>query len=269
MATKTTVKRAYLALPHLVHRARIRKTVTYGELARKIGCHHRAVQHFLGYIRDEICAPRGLPLINAIVVNQDTQMPGGGWLPGGVHHLSIDERQQKYEKFRDKVFACHEWDSLLQALGLSMIRATDYDLDEEGRAYAGYLERKGQVGEGEPHRVLKEYMAQNPAVIGLHPEKPGEQEYPFVSGDKCDVVFDLGQNGYAVVEIKKGERGELVKGVYQAIKYRALMKAEKGHGENYPVSAYLVAYDIPDDIAAWASKFNVQCCIIPHSAVNL
>jgi hypothetical protein len=82
------------------------------------------------------------------------------------------------------------------------------------------------------------------------------------------VVFDLDQNGYAVVEIKNGERRELVKGIYQAIKYRALMVAEKGHGENYPVSAHLAAYDIPDDIVALAGKFKIQWHIISRSVVN-
>jgi len=76
------------------------------------------------------------------------------------------------------------------------------------------------------------------------------------------------QNGHAVVEIKGGERGELVRGIYQAIKYRALMAAEKGHGKDYPVSAYLVAHDIPDDIATFASKFQIQCHSIPRSVVN-
>lgn len=262
-------ERARLALPHLVHYAKMRKTITYGELAGKIGCHHRAVQHFLGYVRDELCASRDLPLINAIVVNQGTQMPGGGWLPGGTQHLTPDEYRREYEKFRDEVFACDAWDALLQELGLSPISSTDEDLDEEGREYAGYLERKGQIGETEPHRMLKEYVAENPGAIGLQLGKEGKQEHLFVSGDKCDVVFDLGRDGHAVVEVKKGERGELVRGIYQAIKYRALMKAEKGHGEDYPVIAHLVAYGIPDDIAALASKFNIQCHIIPHSAVKV
>ncbi|TEU17046.1 MAG: hypothetical protein E3J21_09285 [Anaerolineales bacterium] len=268
MTTEYSIKNAHLALPHLVHYAKMRKTITYGELAKKIGLHHRATSHLLGYIRDEICAVRGLPLINAIVVNQNSQLPGEGWLPGGTQHLSPDEYKREYEKLRDEVFACDAWDALLQELGLSPIPKTDDDLDDEGRAYTRYLERKGQVGEGESHRMLKKYVAQNPTAIGLQPRKAGEQEYLFVSGDKCDVVFDLGQNGQAVAEIKTGERGELVKGIYQAIKYRALMVAEKGHGENYPVSAHLAAYDIPDDIVALAGKFKIQCHIISRSVVN-
>ena len=268
MTSEYSIKNAHLALPHLVHYAKMGKTITYGELAEKIGRHHRATRPLLRYIRDEICAARGLPLISAIVVNQKKQLPGARWLAGGTEHLSPDEYKREYEKVRDEVFACDAWDALLEELGLSAISKTDDDLDDEGRAYTSYLERRGQVGEGESHLALKRYVAQNPSMLGLHPGKPGKQEYPFVSGDKCDVVFDLGQNGQAVAEIKNGERGELVKGIYQAIKYRALMAAEKGHGEEYPVSAHLVAYNIPGDIVALADKFKIQCHVIPHRLVN-
>ncbi len=47
-----------------------------------------------------------------------------------------------------------------------------------------------------------------------------------------------------MVEIKNGDPGELVKGIYQAVKYRALMQDEKGHGNPALVDAILVAYSI-------------------------
>lgn len=269
MVTEYTKKNAYLALPHLVHCAQTRKTITYKELAAKIGRHWRASRYFLSYIRDEICIPRGLPLLTAIVVNQNTQLPGESWLPEGTAYLTPEKYRQKYEEVRDEVFACDAWDALLQELGLQPVLRTDDDLDDMGRAHTTYLERRGQVGEGQAHKMLKEYVAQHPIAIGLQATVPGEQEYPFVSGDRCDVVFDLEQKGYAVVEVKNGERGELVRGIYQAIKYRALMVAEKGHGKDYPVSAHLVAFDIPDDVVAFARKFEIQCCSIPRSAVGV
>jgi hypothetical protein len=268
MTTEYSVENALLALPHLVHYAKMRETITYGQLAKKIDRHWRAARYFLGYIRDEICIPRGLPLITAIVVNQGSGLPGKRWLPEGTGHLTPDEYRQRYEEFRDEVFACDAWDALLQELGLQPISGTDDDLDNMGRAHTVYLERKSQAGEGQAHKMLKEYVAQHPTAIGLQTRAPGEQEYLFVSGDRCDVVFDLERNGYAVVEIKNGERGELVRGIYQAIKYRALMVAEKGHGKGFPVSAYLVTYNLLDDIVAFAGRFGIQCCSIPHSAVS-
>jgi len=109
-------------MPHLVNCAKTRSTITYGELGERIGAHHRAVARPLGYIRDEICIPRGLPLITALVVNKTSRMPGESWLPEGTGHLTPDENQREYEKFRDEAFACDAWDALLGDLGLPPVQ---------------------------------------------------------------------------------------------------------------------------------------------------
>jgi len=87
-------------------------------------------------------------------------------------------------------------------------------------------------------------------------------EYFFIAGDQADIVFGTGPDAWAVVEIKIGEIGELVKGVYQAIKYRALLQAEKGHGISPQVDAVLVAYGIPSDVSFFAAKFGIRCRIV-------
>jgi hypothetical protein len=56
------------------------------------------------------------------------------------------------------------------------------------------------------------------------------------------VVFDSGEDGVVIVEVKDGiHDGELVRGVDQAVKYRSLMVAEKGQGEAYSVRTFLAA----------------------------
>ena len=122
MASGLTIDRAHLILPHLVQCAQTRRTITYGELGERIGAHPRTLGGPLGYIRDEICIHRGLPLVNALVVSTTTRMPGAGWLPEGTGHLAPDEYQREYEKLRDEAFACDAWDALLEALGLTPIR---------------------------------------------------------------------------------------------------------------------------------------------------
>jgi hypothetical protein len=119
MATELTIDRAHQALPYLVQCAEHRETITYGELARRIGLpHHRPINLPLYYIRDEICIPRELPLLTAIVVRKDTGLPGGSWLPEGTGHLSEEEYRREYEKYRALVFNCEKWDDLLEELGL-------------------------------------------------------------------------------------------------------------------------------------------------------
>jgi len=267
MATDYTINNARLALPHLVYHAQMHETITYGEISRKINRHWRAARYFLGFIRDNICFKKGLPYISAIVVNAGTRMPGKGFLPKGTEGLSKEEYRQRFEKERDKVFACNKWDDLLKELDLEPIQKTAEDLDQEGIEYTKFLKRTGG-GESKQHKQLKNYIAKNPKAIGLSLEKEGEKEFPFISGDECDVIFDLGKEGFAVIEVKNGQRGELVKGLYQAIKYRALMEAQKGGGKRYPVKAFLVAYSIPRDIADYASRFGVECKAFDRNIVE-
>ena len=112
---------AYRALPHLVYYAHLEKTITYGELGRRIGIHHRPVRFLLGYIRDEICRRRGLPLLNVIVVNKITRLPGQSFLPEDLSHLTDEEYKRRFEEHRDEVFAYAGWDTLLRDLGLTPV----------------------------------------------------------------------------------------------------------------------------------------------------
>ena len=61
------------------------RVVTYGEVEAAVGEHALSLgPRHLDYIQDEICRPRGLPFISAIVVNSRTWKPGTGFMPDGV-----------------------------------------------------------------------------------------------------------------------------------------------------------------------------------------
>jgi hypothetical protein len=54
MATEKIKEYAKQVFPHLVHQAKLRSTIEYGDLALRAGLpHHRPLNHVLGYIRDE------------------------------------------------------------------------------------------------------------------------------------------------------------------------------------------------------------------------
>ena len=267
MTTELTIEYGRKLLPYLVQVARTRKTVTYGELAAKIGANPHALSYPLGYVRDDICISRGLPLITCIVINGKKGLPGSDWLPEGTSNLTDEEYKEAFEKFRDQVFAYSGWEDLLKELGLSPVKPTIENLDERGRAYAEYIKRTGK-GEGEDHRQLKEYIASHPEAIGFHVRKPAIVEYAYISGDEADVVFELGKNEWIVVEVKNGDTGELIKGIYQDIKYRALLQAEKGHGIPVQVDAVLVAYQIPSEVSLFAAKLGIRCKIIRREQVQ-
>ena len=119
--TNNACDNAYRALPHLVYYAHLQETITYGELGRRIGIHHRSVRFSLGYIRDEICFKGGLPLLNVIVVNKYTKLPGESFLREGTSHLTDEEYRRRFEELRDEVFAYAGWDALLTDLGLTPV----------------------------------------------------------------------------------------------------------------------------------------------------
>ena len=118
MYTQLAKERGLLALPHLVEAAKRRELLTYKQLAAKVGCHHRALSFPLGYIRDDICRARGLPMLTAIVINQGLKRPGGSWLPEGTDQLSPPQNRLRFEAECERVFACQEWDKLLDEVGL-------------------------------------------------------------------------------------------------------------------------------------------------------
>ena len=63
---------------------------SYGEIAAAIGEEEGreiapvSLNYPLGFIRDQICRPRGLPWLNALAVNANSWLPGESFLPPGV-----------------------------------------------------------------------------------------------------------------------------------------------------------------------------------------
>lgn len=73
---------------HLAGLAKRMRTETYGEIAEAIGLDEGrkiapvSLCHPLGFIRDKICRPRGIPWLNSLAVNAGTKRPGESYLPG-------------------------------------------------------------------------------------------------------------------------------------------------------------------------------------------
>lgn len=54
-------------------------TITYGDLAERVGAHQRNTNRPLGYIRDEICRRHGRPWLSVLAVNAKSRWPGNAW----------------------------------------------------------------------------------------------------------------------------------------------------------------------------------------------
>ena len=246
--TKVTAR---AALPLLVWCAKNGRRISYGRLDQEIvnrglGHHVMAVKYGypVGTIGDALIETEAewgqpIPPLNAIVVNATTGIPGKGvnyyleryYEPDKiVEYMSEDDKRAVIAEIQEDIFAYEYWDNVLEEYGFRPIRDGITE-DDDG---ADNIEEPGRGGwslEGESyeHKTLKEYVAQHPEQVGLPATtKHGYVEYLFASGDKADVVFET-QNGYLGVEVKSviSNDADLNRGLFQAVKYQALLRSEQ------------------------------------------
>jgi hypothetical protein len=117
------------------------------------------------------------------------------------------------------------------------------------------LGKYGKGGEGEAHKTLKLWLSDNPDKLGLKDVIKVEVERRFLSGDTADIVFSHKKNRYTVVEV---ETNNPMPGAHQAIKYRALLCAEKQFSlDSAKVSAILVAWAIPKNVRIFCKNYSI------------
>ncbi len=91
-------ERAARAWQILTAQAEKGKPITYGELAHRMGVHHRVCRFFLGLIQD-YCMGAGLPPLQSLVVNKRTGVPGEGYHATARHDTRIREAHGKVFDF--------------------------------------------------------------------------------------------------------------------------------------------------------------------------
>jgi putative restriction endonuclease len=88
------VERACRAWPILAQRAASRSTITYGELGKVLGVHHRAIRYVLSVIQD-YCIEVRLPPLTILIVNA-SGLPGTGFIA-----FDLDNFEEGLEKVYD------------------------------------------------------------------------------------------------------------------------------------------------------------------------
>ena len=223
--------RARAALPLLVRQAQAGAPVFYSDLAEELGMPNpRNLNYVLGSIGQSLerlskAWKTKVPPIQCLVVNKGTGLPGEGigWFLVKKEDFSALPLRQKraiVEAELQHVFSYPRWQEVLKALELEPTPSDfSYFVSKATGRFGG--------GEGEDHKALKEYVARNPKVIGLGANtSTGITEYPLPSGDSLDVSFN-GRKIWVAVEVKSSisAEGDIVRGLFQCVKYRAVMEA--------------------------------------------
>lgn len=236
-------QRARKTLPILVRQAMASEKIYYGDLAKELDMPNaRNLNFVLGCIGDAIIElnellPEGedkIPLINGIVVNQQTGLPGDS-----VHFIrkELDSRQKEIivNKELADVFSYAKWSLLLNELGIQMSKQLGLKQPEAATSSKG-------SSESEEHKQLKTYVAQHPEIVGLKKSlTPGYTEVELPSGDTPDVLFQNSDCRIAVeVKSHKSNEIDLKRGIFQCVKYRAILKACRSvEIGNYEVNSLL------------------------------
>lgn len=223
--------RARAALPLLVRQAQAGAPVFYSDLAEELGMPNpRNLNYVLGSIGQSLERlskdwNTKVPPIQCLVVNKNTGLPGEGigwFLVKKEDFAALPLRQKRaiVEAELQHIFSYPRWPEVLKGLELE---PTTSDFTPFVSKATGGL----GGGESEDHKALKEYVARNPKVIGLGANTPaGITEYLLPSGDSLDVSFN-GKKVWVAAEVKSSISAEsdIIRGLFQCIKYRAIMEA--------------------------------------------
>lgn len=224
-------ERARAALPLLVRQAKAGAPIFYSDLAEELGMPNpRNLNFVLGSIGQSMellskSWKEKVPPIQCLVVNKATGLPGEGigwFLVKKEEFKSLPLRQKRaiVEAELHHVFAYPRWAEVLAALSLAEV---GFDFSATVKAASGGL----GGGEGAGHRALKLFVASHPEIVGL-PENSGIgiTECALPSGDSLDVSFQR-RKLWVAAEVKSAisSEADIARGLFQCIKYRAVMEA--------------------------------------------
>jgi len=222
-------------------------TRTYDDLIKELGYERfSGIGKQLGYVDDifkrfvELTGEE-IPTLNALVKSKSTGLPSPGF---SYVYTSYDDMSECEKKIfvtglNKEAIEYEQWDWVLSSLGLtpSFIDTTASEtVIRLGKFF-------GSGGEGENHKILKEYVYNHPEVIGKKDIKKRDMEHILLSGDRLDVYFELVDGSKVAVEIKPSTSpdADVMRGLYQCVKYKAILDAEdKVHGDRANNSAILV-----------------------------
>lgn len=275
-------KTARKVLPLLVAYAHAARPITYGELSREttqrkwshdvMPLAYRYVAGAIGFSLEETEEEwdEPIPPINALIVNDNTGLPGKGvdtflkaYLrqTGSKVKLTAAQRQSIIEEIHKDIYNYSNWGKLL----------SHYNLKKPPKLRNGGKKKKqtsynwSNEGESQEHKNLKRYIATHPESIGLPSNSESTEEFLLPSADKVDVHFQ--SEGWDVaVEVKsvKSNDDDLRRGVFQCVKYREVLRAlRRTEGEIPQVKSLLVVErPLPSELVDIATTLKVRCVVV-------
>lgn len=171
------------------------------------------------------------PLLNVLMVNAGNGFPGIGadefideWSGRRYSQMSEENRAKILANVTRDVWAYQDWDKIYKNIfGKEFVNLPE--ADPSAQTSVGEY---GGPAESDEHRRLKEAIAGNPKLaVSVSNEATTKMEAHLKSSDEVDVrVFDAEKEFAIEVKSIRSTDADLERGIYQAVKYLAVINAE-------------------------------------------
>jgi hypothetical protein len=248
-----------------VRQAEAGNSIYYSDLAAELGMPNpRNLNYVLGSIGQTMENlsknwKQKVPPIQCLVLNKNTHLPGEGigWFlvkKEDFGSLTTVKKRAIVDAELAHIYAYTRWREVLQTLGLSPLNQSFAKINEAAARRGG--------GESESHRKMKLFVAAHPAVVGIPASTAeGKCEHILPSGDKLDVSF-FTKTGWIAVEVKSeiSNEADIARGLYQCVKYVAVMRAVEA-SENREIGAQAllaIAGSLPERLVSLKNMLGVN-----------
>jgi hypothetical protein len=258
-------------LSFLAERAHAHRLANYSEVSAALGLGNAqwgnvafgCVYRILRMVEAEHLLGEGLiPDITAIVTKKGKLSFGKGLLENNPDLAGMQPLEQlsAVKDLRQEVFRWPYWMQLLALLGLKPLA----DLDSDDSALTKFASQSGPKGKSPEHLQMQECIRVNPRLV--LPKLQGDVEsssceYIFWSLDRADVVTKTSEE-WVGFEVKPSTAPfeELKKGIFQVIKYRALLSADLlSRGKICRSRCVLViGGSLPKELRMLAARFGIE-----------
>lgn len=258
------INRARVTLPFLVRQAKAGMPIYYSDLAKEIGIKNpRNLDFILGSIGNTLTEfgerhKLSIPAIQCLVINQKDDLPGEGigslLSPEAFSNLSKAEKQAVWDLQFARIRVFSKWDWILNCLNLEPITINRNNEFNEIRNW-----KSG--GESEFHRAFKDFIFKNPHAIGLDKSLGGTMEHCLLSGDRLDILFENKEQLIGVeVKSKISNAADILRGIYQCIKYKSVLEAMQIASNKIPNCRVILALEgqLPKSYLIEQNLFNIE-----------
>jgi len=210
----------------------------------------------------------GCPPLNILLVRQGDRLPGAGvgtyvadylrddrFRDPKFRETNIEEWREACERIAPDIYAFKGWNGVYR---LAFEENLPDFVPPRSREEDGISQNR--TGEGPRHKSLRLWVKDNPGAIrNSYRDFQTQTEVVLDSADRVDVVY-RGPNSTVAIEVKSSDSddADLRRGVFQCVKYRAVMKAMDLRPDPSITAILVTQVSLPDEVRVLLRRNGIE-----------